>query len=71
MSPHKLWESPSYGILPNLKKANGKYHIGIYEEVEETQYLDELQLWKVIHQNNTEVLPEQLSGDIHIITEKT
>ncbi len=67
---HKFIEYPTYGLLPNLRNINGTYKFAVWEQVPETQYLDTLELWEVIHPIGTEIVPEQTTGVIHTISSK-
>ncbi|MDQ1353434.1 MAG: hypothetical protein QG657_3740 [Acidobacteriota bacterium] len=53
--------------LRHIQEVNGKYRILVANEVDETQYTDELKLVIVDHPANTQVVPD-LFGDIHTIT---
>ncbi len=68
-SSHKLWESSGYGVLPSLKKIDGKYSISIWEQVLETQYIDDLKLIKIIHPTGMWAIPEY-NGGFNIFDEK-
>ena len=69
MSAHKDWELPTFGIL-NTKKDGNKYTIGVREAVRESQYIDNLNLVKIIHDKNQWVVPEQYNGEFHSFREK-
>ncbi len=68
-SAHKLWESESYGLLPSIKNINGKYTLAILEKVLETQYIDDFKLLRVIHPDNSWVIPSRL-GSLNLFNEK-
>lgn len=65
----KEWEGTVYGILPSLKKINNQYHVGLFETVPETQYLDEIKLVKLIHNNSQFALPTQ-DGNFNLFNKK-
>ena len=54
--------------LEQLKETNGYYKIMIANELDETQYTDELRLVVVDHPNGIEVVPDT-SGGIHTVSQ--
>ena len=52
--------------LRNIQEVNGQYKILVTNEVNETQYTDELKLLIVDHPTNTQVVPD-LIGGIHTL----
>ncbi|MDD3711271.1 MAG: InlB B-repeat-containing protein [Patescibacteria group bacterium] len=67
---HNLYEYPTYGVLNKLKKVDNYYQLGIWERIPEVQYLDNVELWKIYHPQNTFIVAEQTSGKIYSIKEK-
>lgn len=59
-------QKTDYSRLEYLKAVDGKYHLKFKNEVEETQYLDEVKLLVVDHDPGTEVTPD-LSGVMHVV----
>jgi hypothetical protein len=55
--------------LEHLNEQNGYYKIMAVNELDETQYIDELKLVVVDHPNGIKVAPD-LSGNIHTVTER-
>jgi hypothetical protein len=55
-----------YSRLEHLKPKDGKYSLLLRNEVEETQYLDEMKLVLVDHAPGVEVMPEA-NGTMHLI----
>lgn len=67
---HKQWEYPTYGLLPSLKPINNTLKLAVIEQVPETQYIDNLELWEIVHNNDTFIVPEQTTGIIHTFLNK-
>ncbi len=55
-----------YSRLEHLKPKGGKYSLLLRNEVEETQYLDEMKLVVIDHAPGVEVMPEA-NGKMHLI----
>jgi hypothetical protein len=55
-----------YSRLDHLQPVEGKYHLLLRNEVEETQHLDEMKLVVIDHEMNTEIVPD-LAGNMHTI----
>ena len=56
--------------LESIKEVDGKYKIMVRNEVEETQYLDQLSLYVVDHSSDYEIYPD-ISCNIHSIKNLT
>ncbi len=54
-------------ILENLKETNGRYRLLLRNELDETQYTDELRLIVVDHPAGTQVAPDE-SGRVHTLS---
>lgn len=59
-------ERTEWCSLKNLKEIDGKYKIRIFNELNETQHLNEVALLVVDHPIHTSVIPDN-SGEIHTI----
>ena len=55
-----------FSRLEHLQPVNGKYTLLIRNEVDETQYLDEMKLLVVDHPRNSEVMPD-LRGNMYTV----
>lgn len=63
----KAAQRPDWDNLDYLQEVNGAYRLKITNELQETQYLDEVKLLVVEHPQNTRVIPS-FSGNLHTLT---
>lgn len=61
-------ERTEWCVLENLKEVNGQYKILVANELDETQYTNEIALLIIDHPKGTTVLPD-VSGNIHTIAQ--
>lgn len=62
----KAAQRPDWDNLDYLQEVNGTYRLKITNELQETQYVDEVKLLAVEHPKNTRVIPS-FSGTLHTL----